>query len=279
MPLKASDLPSNAKKEILNQIRNQVGSDQYEQFVNKFGEDVLVDQVLEKIPSKTSPTRTTKTNIIRTRIKEIGRVGGLVMGFIYGLIVGGIFLGASWLLNTSLNVPFGHSLAALTNGAILTVPISFILAWYKTKELKSIDFRMVLIYYALGSLLGGIIGAGRWIYHIEDAAMAIIGPIWDNVFYSCYLPLFCVGSIISIIVWMVSGRYYGDGDDVFWPIIIFIFSLLAVISLIAILADAPLWGVFVPMINQNAVIVTLSFTAILGGLLGVIWPPKLLGNE
>ena len=108
--------------------------------------------------------------------------------------------------------------------------------------------------------------------------MAIIGPIWDNVFYSCYLPLFCVGSIISIIVWMVSGRYYGDGDDVFWPIIIFIFSLLAVISLIAILADAPLWGVFVPMINQNAVIVTLSFTAILGGLLGVIWPPKLLEN-
>ena len=48
MALKASDLPDDAKRELLRRMREQIGSTNYKQLVDRFGENGLLDQALEK---------------------------------------------------------------------------------------------------------------------------------------------------------------------------------------------------------------------------------------
>lgn len=271
MPSKSSDLPSNTKAMILRQVREQIGPYQYEQLVNKLGEDGLIDLALESI----------EQNAVRSESKMAGRLGGTIAGFIIGMVAGGIFLGASWLLNNVIGVPYGYSLAALTNGVIITIPASIFLAWRRTKEIESIDFRMVFSYYILASICGGLIGVGRWLLHIEVSLMeAFINPLWEIFGSICMPAAMCVGLFVALGAWVVSllgqSCSMGDVEGIIWgPFFIF----LLVVSPIALLADAPLWKVgLLPLLNQNVVSVTLLVTAGLGGLLGLCWPPQLPDN-
>src|SRR5688572_2921361 len=266
MPSEFSNPSPNTKEFILRQVREQVGPDQYKQLVNKFGEDSLIDLALESM----------EQNAGRSEPKTAGRLGGSIAGFIMGMLVGGIFLGASWLLNNILGVPHGYSLAALTNGAIITIPVGIFLTWRRTEEKKSIDFRMVFLYYTLASLIGGLMGVGRWLLHIEVSIMdTFVSPLWDT-FYGCGAAVFVVGLVIA---WILSICQISFNPDMLGIMGGPIFNILLVMSPIALLADTPLWKVgLLTLLNQNVVGVTLAVTVGVGCLLGLCWPPHLQEN-
>jgi len=211
----------------------------------------------------------------------VGRIAGSIAGFIMGMIIGSVFLGAGWLLKTLLSVPYGYSLAALTNGAVITVPTSIFIAWLRKvrKEQEDLDFRLVFLYYTLASLLGGLLGIGRWLLHIEVSMMASIYPLWDMLSSIC-TPIYYCGVAISIGVWLVSfGKSNSNILDMLQIIIGSVVMLVLVISLIALLADSPLWKVgLLSMLNRNVIGVTLAVTTSLGGLLGLCWPPVFQEN-
>jgi len=271
MAPKASDLPANTKEIILRQVREQIGSDRYAQLANKLGEEGLINLALEAVE---------QNNIANPRLKKMGRFGGLIAGFVMGLLVGGVFLGAGWLLNAVLRVPFGYSLAALTNGAIITIPTSILLAWLRKKEDESIDFRTMFSYYILASLVGGLIGVGRWLLRTDVSVMeTFVSPLW-GMFNSTCVPLALgIGLVIAVLTWIVSlGQSSYNMNDVAGVILIVVVIFLLIVSLIALLADAPLWQEGLPLLKGNIVGVTLVITAGLGGLLGLCWPPVLPEN-
>jgi hypothetical protein len=238
---------------------------------NKLGEDGLIDLALEAM---------VQNNAGRLRSKKSGRYGGLIVGFFMGIFVGSIFLGVGWLLDTFLRVPFGYSLAAMTNGAVITIPTSIVLVALRKKEEESIDFRTVSLYYTLASIVGGLIGVGRWLLDIDTSIMdTFIDPLWEMFNSVCLLPAILVGTVIAIGIWVISlGQSSCGIYDVTGVPIFYVFMILLIVSFFALLADAPLWKGILPLLNQNVVGVTLSVTVGLGGLLGLCWPPVLQDN-
>jgi hypothetical protein len=58
MPMKAADLPEEMKRNLLEQIRHQVGDSNYDRAVSQVGEDRFLDLCLEKAASEAEPSRT-----------------------------------------------------------------------------------------------------------------------------------------------------------------------------------------------------------------------------
>jgi hypothetical protein len=56
MALQSSDLPEPVKRELLNQIRDQVGYSNYDRAVSAIGEDGVVDAVLSQVSSSRGST-------------------------------------------------------------------------------------------------------------------------------------------------------------------------------------------------------------------------------
>ena len=266
MSSRVSELSPRAKKEILAQIHAQVGADQYEQLVNQYGEESLIERVL--VMMETSPSSDPAS-------RKLGRVGGLLTGVFLGLIAGVLFWVTGWLLNALFSVPLKYSLSALTSGAIITIPTSMLVVWWRKGEGQPFDFRAVFRWYALGSFVGGLIGIGRWMFNYEESLMGLLNPFW-NSFNETWGPgILGFAVIIGAILWIVSlGRITGAYDFLLTVIMLPLLFIWAIGFVLAGLADAPLWNnTFVSIINQNFAAAAWIAPISLGGLLGFCWPP------
>ena len=81
MPLSSKDLPPHMKEELLRQLRDQIGWQQYNRLVAQLGEDGLVDAVLQGLGKPDSqPTADRKS-------KKAGAVAGWVGWVLFGLYI------------------------------------------------------------------------------------------------------------------------------------------------------------------------------------------------
>jgi hypothetical protein len=263
---KASNLPDSTKQEILSQIRRQVGSEQYDRLVDNLGEDGLIDAVLAKMAEGSSASKSYAG-------RRIGRDASAIAGVVLGVVIGVAFFGASWLLNGLAHIPLWHSLAALTDSAAIALVVGGLVA-LQSAEKRKLDFRNVLWSYTLVSLVGGLVGAGRWLFHIEAS---LLKSLWDssNTLLVCG---FGIALIIGLLLWLATGSFPSDLNETAGYIWL---GLLLVGSVVAVLVDAPLltpWfstnvNDFAELINQNALLVIPAIVAGLGGLLGLMLPP------
>jgi hypothetical protein len=272
MPPKAADLPASTKQNVLSQIRDQIGSVQYDEFVNKWGEDNLIDFMLIAADNTTSSRSQTRTG------SKANRPASSIAGLLLGLVIGGVFLGVSWLLNLLLGVPQWHGLATLINIASITLVMSLFLAE------KKIDFRTVLVVYALVAFLGGLMGVGRWLFHVEfslSSSLSGLGSFMSN----CWQIIVVFGACAGFLLWVVSlGGISGSVvlDNIGPPVLLVFLIILVVAGGSVILIDSPLLTPWfstdvasLALLVKNTPVVILILTAILGFLLGLLLPRRI----
>ncbi len=263
MSHKPSNLPEGLKRQFLDKIREQAGQEEYNQLIKIYGEDRLLDQILEQSASHTN----------QWNLSKASRSTGFLAGISVGILTGIVFLIAAWTLNISLKVPFRYSLAALTIGAIVSIPTGIIIISNR-KHNSLLEFRSLFRFYFLASVIGGLIGVGRWLFQIDVSIMSVVNSFYESFSANCLLPVLGIAAIIAAVVWVITlGKSSGVQDAITTPIVAPFAIIFFAIIPIALLADAPLWRWFTPLLDQHAIVITAIWTTGLGAILGFYWPP------
>jgi hypothetical protein len=295
MSLKPSNLTSDERTQLLEQLKTAMGSGQYNQLRRQVGEDKLLEYVLDNVPGIQEEVlgyRAVQENIDR-RNRGISMPRGAILGLFYGLLL----VGFAWLINHFWGVPFWHSLAPAVNGALPMLISGALLTWISKKEKRKFAYLQVLTGYLFISLIGGAIGAYRWNIHSDWSVKNTMLTIWEKF---QYIELCMVGVFLLIlgVLWVIENASMGKGESNFWSNVnplglegtelvtywafITVFAFTLPITFYAVIADAFHFNPWVAgevvgvatQINRLAWLIVPAIAAFVGMMLGLFLPAK-----